>query len=154
MKQNCIFAIVKQSVLILSILYYFIFQCFNLHSLTLSELFLSFSSIYLLIFHLLLGNFPVTEIYFFWIEITLIFYKIKKDMITHYTLSYDQSPLWPTFKGVVTMKLSKFEFADVDITFIYYLYVIIRLDIKSLYVLWAFRSKGNQIDQQKIGCLY
>lgn len=56
-------------------------------------------------------------------------------MITHYALSYDQSPLWPTFKGVVTMKLSKFEFADVDITFIYYLYVIIRLDIKSLYVL-------------------
>ena len=75
-------------------------------------------------------------------------------MITHYTLSYDQSPLWPTFKGVVTMKLSKFESADVDITFIYYLYVIIRLDIKSLYVLRAFRSKGNQIDQQKIGCLY
>ena len=56
-------------------------------------------------------------------------------MITHYTLSYDQSPLWPTFKAVVTMKLSKFEFADVDIAFIYYLYVIVRLDIKSLYVL-------------------
>ena len=75
-------------------------------------------------------------------------------MITHYTLSYDQGPLWPTIKGVVTMITSKFEFADVDNTIIYYLYVIIRLDIKSLYVLWAFRSKGNQIDQQKIGCLY